>query len=77
MMPGVDAVNVLAVHIATEVFPAVYYQTALALLVCLMSECCSEESCANYKVVVFHYELVLSYSCKLFCFLQHLCVARV
>lgn len=48
----VDALNVLTIDVATQVRSLVYHQALLALLVGKMGECGSEETRANYQIVI-------------------------
>ena len=49
----VDALYVFAIDIATEMWSLIYHQTSFTLLMSQMGECGTEESGANYKIIIF------------------------
>ena len=49
----VDALYVFAIDIAAELWALIYHQTSFTLLMSQMGECGTEESGANYKIIIF------------------------
>ena len=49
----VDALYVFAIDIATEMWSLIYHQTSFSLFMSQMGECGSEESGANYEIIIF------------------------